>query len=387
VTAPIWSAGFRPFFWLAALNAVGSMATWLAYLSGLAIPTQGWPPQTLHAHEMLFGTVAPAIAGFLLTAVPNWTSTPPLRGRPVMALAGLWLAGRLALALGDVLAREVVLAIDVAFLHVLAAVVGLPIVRSRKLRNLSVVALILGLAAANLAMHLGLIAGDALVMRGGGLAAVYLGVFLVLVIAGRIVPLFTRNALRRSGVEVVVESNARVGAAALAATGLAFAVDVARPASALGPWLALASAVLLVLRQLSWRPRLALGRPILWVLHVGHAWVAVGLACRAAAALGGALPPSAILHAFTAGAMGSMILGMMTRVSLGHTGRPVEASRLTVVAYVMVVAATFVRVFGAGWVPALSLATYPLSGAAFATGFAIFAIEFTPILWRPRVDA
>ncbi|MDH4017387.1 MAG: NnrS family protein, partial [Actinomycetota bacterium] len=199
--------------------------------------------------------------------------------------------------------------------------------------------------------------------------------------------LFTRNALRRSGVEAAIESNVRVGAIALTVAGIAFALDLASPGSALGAWLALAAAPLLIARQLYWQPRYALGRPILWVLHVGHAWVAVGFACHAASVLGGMMPLSAALHAFTSGAMGCMILGMMTRVSLGHTGRPVEASALTTVAYVAVIAAALVRVFGVAFAPAASLFAYQLSGAAFAAGYAIFVLEFTPILWRARTDA
>lgn len=387
VVAPIWSAGFRAFFWLGALNVVASLATWVAYLSGVAIPTQGWPPNSLHAHEMIFGTVAPIVAGFLLTAVPNWTGTPPLRGRPVMALVALWFAGRVAVALGDVLPRELVLAIDVAFLPVLAVVVGVPIVRSRKPRNYGVVALLMGLAAANLVMHMGLLSSDALAMRSGGMASAYLGVFLVLIIAGRIVPMFTRNALRNSGIGIAVESNVRVGALALTAAGLSFTLELASPGNIVGAWIALAAAPLLIMRQLAWRPGHVLGRPILWVLHIGHAWVAVGFACHAAAVLWAVMPLSAALHAFTSGALGCTILGMMTRVSLGHTGRPVQASTLTTIAYVAVIAATCVRVFGAGFAPAHALLAYQLSGAAFAAGYAIFAVEFTPVLWRARADA
>ena len=386
VTAPLWSAGFRAFFWLAALNVVASLATWVAFLSGAAIPVQGWPPQSLHAHEMIYGTVVPVIAGFLLTAVPNWTSTPPLRGRPVMALVALWFAGRMALALGDFLPREAVLVIDVAFLPVLAAVVGVPIVRARKPRNLPVVALLLGLALANFAMHRGLIAHDALLMRNGAIASVYLAIFLVLLISGRIVPLFTRNALRKSGLSAAVEPNTTVGALALTAAGFAFVFDLASPGSVPGAWMALVTAPLLIARQLFWGPAYTAGRPILWVLHAGHAWIAVGFACQAAAVLWSAIPLSSALHAFTAGALGCIMLGMMTRVSLGHTGRPVKASALTIVAYTCVIGAAGVRVFGGALAPAMLLEVYQLSGVAFALGYAIFAAEFTPVLWGGRAD-
>jgi len=384
---PFWSAGFRAFFWLGALNAVASLATWLGFLSGIAIATQGWPPQSLHAHEMLHGTVVPAIAGFLLTAVPEWTGTAALRGRPVAALVGLWMMGRVGLVLGGALPQGVVLLLDVAFLPVLAVAVGGPIVRSGKSRNLPVVLVLVALAAANAVMHVALMRSDGTMMRVGVYGSVYLAVLLMLLISGRIVPLFTRNALARSGIELDVRGNPRVGGLALGASALALTIDLASPNSPLGAAAALLAAPLLLARQMFWKPRHAWRRPMLWILHAGHAWIAIGLACHGVAVLARTLSPSAALHAFTAGAMGCMILGMMTRVSLGHTGRPIEASQLTVLAYLAVVLAGALRVFGPAVAPGHALLIYQLSGTAFAAGYLAFAVEFTPILWRPRAPS
>ncbi len=386
MNAPLWSAGFLIFFWLGALNAAASLATWMAFLSGLGIGTQGWPAQSLHAHEMLHGTVVPVIAGFLLTAVPNWSGTAALRGAPLGGLVALWLVGRVALVSADVLPRVLVALLDGAFLPVLAVVIGTPIVRSRKVRNIPIVLVLFALGAANGAMHIGLMRSEATLLRAGVYASVYLVVFLILIISGRVVPLFTRNALRSSGLDVDVQGDRRIGALALCAAGLALALDLATPGSSAGGAAALAAAPLLAARQGFWKPHHVLRRPILWILHVGHAWIAIGFACHSAAVLAGALPQSAALHAFTAGAMGCMILGMMTRVSLGHTGRPVEASRLTVAAYAAVVFAALVRVFGPSFAPLHVLPLFLVSGTAFAAAYLVFAIEFTPILWRARID-
>ncbi len=380
-SAPFWSAGFRAFFWLGALNVPASMATWLAFLSGVEVATQGWPAQSLHAHEMLHGTVVAAIAGFLLTAVPNWTSTNPLRGGAVMALVVLWLAGRVALALGDVLPGSVVLAIDVSFLPVLACVVGWPIVRSRKPRNLAVVGVLLVLAVANVAMHVALGNGQGLWMRWGVYGSVYAVVLLMLIIAGRIVPLFTRNALARDGVKLAIQGNPAVGAAALGTTVAALAIELVEPGSPASAWLALLAAPLLLARQVIWKPWHALPRPILWILHLGHAWIAVGLACHGVAILTGRIPLTAALHAFTAGAMGCLILGMMTRVSLGHTGRPIEASPLTVLAYVAVAGSAALRIFWPVLDPMQTLLAYQVSGSLFAGAYLLFLVAYTPVLW------
>ncbi len=386
MSAPLWSVGFRVFFWLGAVNAVASLATWLGFLSGLAIGTQGWPPHSLHAHEMLHGTVVPAIAGFLLTAVPNWCATTPLRGAPLAGLAALWLIGRVGLASADFLPRGFVALLDVAFLPALAVVVGIPIVRSRKARNIAVLLVLLALAAGNALMHVALMQSNVSLLRAGLYASVYLAVFLILIIGGRVVPLFTRNALRREGLDIDVESNRQVGALALAATGLALVLDLVAPGATAGGIVALAAALLLAARQAFWKPFQTFGLPLVWILHVGHGWIAVGLACHGAAVLAAALPPSAALHCFTAGAMGCMILGMMMRVSLGHTGRPIVASRLAILAFVAVIFSALVRVFAPLLAPHYALLSFQLSGTAFAMGYLLFAIEFTPYLWRPRID-
>jgi uncharacterized protein involved in response to NO len=380
------SRGFRPFFLLAALNAAAAMVPWLYVLWGGAVPTQGWPAPTLHAHEMLYGTVVPVIAGFLLTAVPNWTNTTPISGRPLGGLVALWMAGRIALVLAGPVAPLVVAAVDVAFLPVLAAVVGLPIVRSGKLRNFPVVLVLLGLALANAAIHYGLRAPHAAALRTGTTGTVYLVVMLMLIISGRIVPLFTRNALSRSGLDVSVSTPPVVGGLALATALIALALDLAQPRSELAAWLALAAAPLLLARQGFWQPLRVVGEPMLWILHLGHAWLALGFALHGLSALSGQLVGAGALHAFTAGAMGTLILGVMPRVALGHTGRPIVASPATIAMFMLVILGAVLRVAGALSTGPSYRPTVLAGGTLWTSAWLVFCVVYWRTLLGPRVE-
>ena len=380
------SRGFRLFFLFGALNAFASMMPWLYVLAGGAVPTQGWPPHTLHAHEMLYGTVVPAIAGFLLTAVPNWTQTAPVVGPRLGGLLVLWLAGRIALVLAGPVAPVFVATIDLAFLPVLAAAVGLPILRARKPRNLPVVGVLLGLAAANAAIHFGLQAHDPSTIRAGIFSAVYLVVVLMLIISGRIVPLFTRNALARQGVGATVSTPRAVGAAAVAAAVTALALDILEPRSEASAWAALAAAPLLFARQSGWQPTKILRQPMLWILHLGHAWIAVGFALHALSILSGWFVGAGALHAFTAGAMGTLILGVMPRVALGHTGRPIAASPAIVVMFALVTAGALLRVLGAVSAGPLYRPAVLVGGSLWSAAWLVFCVAFWRVLLGPRVD-
>jgi uncharacterized protein involved in response to NO len=378
--------GFRPFFLLAAVNAWASMLPWLYVLGGGAVPTQGWPPQTLHAHEMIYGTVVPVIAGFLLTAVPNWTSTARVRGPRLIALVLLYVAGRLALVLAGPLAPSWVAAIDVAFLPVLAAFIAAPILRKRNWRNLPVVGVVLGLAVANSAIHRGLALGDGAMMRDGTWGAVYLIVGLMLVISGRITPLFTRNALRAKGAEVEIVSRRPVGAVALSVAGMAMLADWIEPRSQLAAGLGLAAFPLLLARQSGWGSLWTLKTPMLWILHLGHVWLAIGFAFLGLSNAFGIGIGAAALHAFTAGAMGTLILGMMPRVTLGHSGRPIEASRITVVLFLCVIVGALIRTLGAAGPVAGYRPSILLGGGLWTMAWFLFTVAYWRIL-VPRKTA
>jgi uncharacterized protein involved in response to NO len=378
----LFSHGYRPFFLLAALNAWASMLPWLYTLSGGSVPTQGWPPQTLHAHEMIFGTVAAVIAGFLLTAVPNWTSTTPVSGRPLLGLVLLYLAGRIALVFSEQLGATSSAMIDVLFLAAIAIFVGVPILKTRNRRNFPVIAVLIGLALANAAMHAGLARSDHAMLRAGTHSCVYLVVVMMMIIAGRVVPAFTGNALRRNGVEALVSNRRILGPLAIAAALAALLSDLMRPGSVLAASLALVAAPLLLVRQSGWQSGKTLGQPMLWILHVGHAWLAIGFACLGVSGLFGIGIGAAAIHAFTAGAMGTLMLAMMPRVTLGHMGRPIEATPATVWMFALVIAGAGVRVVGASGPSALYLPGILLGGALWTGAWMLFSVNYSKLLFE-----
>lgn len=378
----LFSQGYRPFFLLAAFNAWASMLPWLYMLSGGSVPTQGWPPQTLHAHEMIFGTVAAVIAGFLLTAVPNWTSTTRVSGRPLLGLVLLYLAGRIALVFSQQLGAAWSAAIDVSFLPALAIFVGKPILQTRNRRNLPIVAVLVGLALANAAMHAGLARSDHAMLRAGTYSCVYLIVVLMIIISGRVVPAFTRNALRRSRVEAPVSNRTVVGPLSIAAAVTALLADLISPGSVIAAALALVAAPLLLVRQSGWQFGKTLGQPMLWILHIGHVWLAIGFGCLGVSGIFGVGIGAAAIHAFTAGAMGTLMLAMMPRVSLGHMGRPIEATPATVSMFALVIAGALVRVVGASGPSTLYQPGILLGGGLWTAAWILFSFNYSKLLFE-----
>ncbi len=383
----VFSAGFRPFFLLAACNAWVSMLPWLALLSGTAVPTQGWPPHTLHAHEMLYGTVVPVIAGFLLTAVPNWTKSEPVRGARLVGLVLLYLAGRLVLVLAGTLDALTVAIVDVAFLPVLAWFVGEPIVRMRLWRNVPVVFVLLGLGVANAVVHFGLATGNAGFLRMGTHGAVYFVVILMLVISGRIIPAFTRNALYDRDRAARISSARRAGALAFACGGLGMLTQLISPGHVVVAPLADFAGVFVLLRMRGWQGFATWRQPMLWVLHIGHLWIALGFLLLGMSAHFGIGIGAAALHGFTAGAMGTLMLGMMARVTLGHTGRSIEADGATVVAFVCVIAGAAFRILGGLGPVAMYRSSMLLGGALFSLAWFVYTVAYAGKLVGPRPDA
>lgn len=325
--AIVLAYGFRPFFLLTGASAALLVAAWIGVLfAGLPLPI-GVSPVAWHAHEMLFGVVPAAIAGFLLTAMPNWTGAAPLTGRGLLALLVLWLAGRLAMAAGAWLPALLVAIVDLGFLAVLAAYLAQVLLRHGNRRNLVLVALLLALAFANLAGHLdyaGLWPSGA---RIGQVLALDLLAVLMLVIGGRITPAFTANWLRQQGRDPsCVVTSPTLDQVALISAALVVVADLLTAWPAVGALAAGVAALANGYRLWSWRGWIAAREPLLWVLHVGIAWVVLALALKALT-LVLALPASAWMHAMGTGAAGTLLLGVMTRVALGHTGRALRLPR------------------------------------------------------------
>jgi uncharacterized protein involved in response to NO len=380
----ILNYGFRPFFFMAGLSAVFGMAFWLAEVTGLLSVPSVFSPLTWHAHEMLFGYAVAAIAGFLLTAIPNWTGRLPLHGSPLLVLVLLWLGGRFAVAMSTVIGAWTAAAIDLAFLAVLLFVVGREIVAGKNFRNVPMLAAIGALLVANALMHSEpLDIGDFAAI--GWRLAVGVATLLITLIGGRIVLSFTRNWLAKRPAGGMPAPFGRFDQITLAATIAALVCWVAfRGADAATALLALA-AVLNFVRLCRWRGYRAIKDPLVFILHVGYAWVPLGLALLAVAQSPQWLPESAAVHGLTAGAIGTMTLAVMTRATRGHTGRPLHADAGTTIVYVVVTMSSITRITASMW-PALYNPLLWTAGAAWIAAFSGFLVLYGPMLLSPRPD-
>jgi uncharacterized protein involved in response to NO len=377
---PILQYGFRPFFVLAALHAGLAIPLWLwVYKSGFTI---GGPFQAMewHAHEMLFGYLGAVIAGFILTAVPNWTGRLPLSGAPLAGLVSLWLVGRLATAV--VGAPLGAMLLDLAFPAALAAAVWREVVAGRNWRNAPVAAMLTFFALASATHHLEVMG----FVADGTAARLAIGVtaMLIALIGGRIVPSFTRNWLARTGSERLPASFGLPDKAALLTTGAAMLAWIVLPfLSATGVLLSVAG-VLLGIRLVRWAGLRTMREPILIILHLGYGWLASALLLLGLSILLPELiPASSAVHAFTAGAVGTMTLAVMTRASLGHTGREIRADRWTVAIYAAVTLGAALRV-AAPLLPDLYLTLLGAGGGLWSLAFLLFAVRYGPILLRRR---
>jgi uncharacterized protein involved in response to NO len=378
---------FRPFFLLAGVSSVVLVALWLGILRGVA-PPPSWPdPFLWHAHEMLFGFAASAIAGFLLTSIPVWTGRSALTGVTLAALASLWLLGRIAVFVATSLPSAwMALLVDVGFFASLAGWSGLVIYGSRSKRNYAFPLLLMTLAISNALTHLGALG----IVPWAGTVGLRLGlgcvVLLISILGGRLVPLFTLAALQRQGQPVEIEPSPwadRASSPLIAAFFVGFAFW---PHSMATAGVALAAAVATVLRSRGWHLRASLRDPLLWSMHFAYLWIPLGLGAFALAALSPRVSPSIAIHALTVGAVGGMILAIMTRVALGHTGRAMVAPPGMALGYALVAVAALIRTLGLVLLPDRSAGLLMMSGGAWMLGFGIFLVVYAPMLARPRID-
>ncbi|MDH5491603.1 MAG: NnrS family protein [Myxococcales bacterium] len=393
--AILLAAGFRPLFLLAALWAIAPTLLWLgAYAGGLDLPVA---PDALrwHAHEMLYGFALAGVGGFLLTAVPNWTKTPPPRGAALGALCAAWILGRGAMLASAALPAALVAGLDLLFIPGLAMLLSPPIMRSRNRRNYIFPVLLGVLFATNSLGHLDTMG----IVQGAHRLGLHLGIGVVLlmivIVGGRIVPAFTRNALRKAGASAEPRSRKSTGKLDVIVCGAALLAE----ALSLDPWIVTISAAsamaILGWQLLGWQSRRTLHDPLLWSLHAGYLALVLGFAAQsvaAAQAIGAPLAASAILlpstalHVFTSGAIGIMLLSVMSRAALGHTGRPLRASRSMALAYLLVIAGASLRVLIPWLAPAQGLLGVIAGGAFWSLGFAIYLWAYLPILLTPRAD-
>jgi uncharacterized protein involved in response to NO len=374
-TFSLWALAFRPFYLLAAALAVIAIPVWaVAFSGGLQLPIPGmwW-----HAHEMIFGFAAAVIIGFLFTAGRNWTGLDTPTDGLLAMLAGLWLAGRLAMAFGSGVWVAVV---DIAFLPVAAVLLLRVLVKAKSKRNYFVGVLPGLLALANLVFHLAVLQ----VIDADPLMAMHLALGLIVVletiIGGRVIPMFTFNGIR--GIKQWRDK--RVDWAAAIATGVALLLW----ATGAGTWAApvsIIAALLQAVRVGGWNPWATRKVSLLWVLHLSYMWIPIGLALIGLAQLG-VLPRTAGIHALAIGATGGLIIGMITRTALGHTGRMLVAGPMETAAYVLVQLAVLIRVLTVVAIPAAAVGGIHAAATVWSLGFLLYLWRYTPFLLRARVD-
>jgi uncharacterized protein involved in response to NO len=375
--------GFRPFFLFAALYAGLAVPLWLAVYAW-GIPLSGcFAGSAWHAHEMIFGYVGAVVAGFILTAIPNWTGRLPLSGMPLAGLVALWAVGRFASALIPWPLPAMVL--DLAFPAALTLAVWREVTAGRNWRNAPVAAMLSLFGLANLLHHA---EGFGIISEGFGIRLALAAItMLMTLIGGRIVPSFTRNWLVKQGTKILPAEFGLLDKTALLATAAAMLCWVVVPQERLAGLVIVLAGLLVAARLMRWAGRRTFREPILAVLHLGYGWLAVALVLLGLAiglpdlALG-----SSALHALTAGAIGTMTLAVMTRASLGHTGRTVAADKWTLAIYAAVTLGALLRVV-APLTGNLYLHVLVCGGALWSAAFLLFAIRYAPILCGPRLSS
>jgi uncharacterized protein involved in response to NO len=373
---PVWALGFRPFYLLGAGFAALAVPLWLAqYVGWLSWPHGGlgW-----HAHEMVYGMAMAVIVGFLFTAGRNWTNLWTPRGAHLAFLGALWLAGRGAMLAAPALAAAVV---DLLFLPLAAWPLYRVLRQSGNKRNLFLVFLLGLLTLANALFHAATLGWIAISPLAPVHAAILVIVVIEAVIGGRVIPMFTNNGAPGSN-PVVRPRHDRVALGLTVAASVAYVL--ALPAAIVAA-LMMSAACAMLLRLAGWRPQRTLQVPLLWILHMGYAWIAIGFALLALAALGVG-SASAGFHALAVGSMAGLVIGMMTRTTLGHTGRMLKAGRVEALMYALIQAGAVLRVLAqflpAGWRNGALLA----SGACWSLSFLLFLLAYAPYLWRARID-
>ncbi|MES2019084.1 MAG: NnrS family protein [Pseudomonadota bacterium] len=374
---PVWALGFRPFYLLAAALAVLVVPLWLMqYLGWTGIVANvglAW-----HMHEMVFGMAIAVVVGFLFTAGRNWTGLPTPTGRHLAALALVWVAGRVAMLLAPPLLAALV---DLLFLPLAAWPLYRVLRDSGNKRNMFLIGLLGMLTLANALFHAASMRWIALSPITPIHAAILVIVIIESVIGGRVIPMFTSNGA--PGVKPVVRPrHDQIALAVVASAGLAWVFGAPGPLSAA---LSLLAACAVALRLAGWKSHRTLRVPLLWILHLSYAWIPVGFVLLALAALGYGLPSTAF-HALAVGSMAGLIIGMMTRTTLGHTGRVLKAGRFEAAMYVLIQLGAVSRVLAAFVPSQWRAAALVVSGLCWSAAFALYLFVYTPYLMRARVD-
>lgn len=370
---PILRQPFRPLFLCAALAASLGILAWALFLYLGWLPAASLPPLEWHGHEMLFGFAGALVAGFTLTAVSDWTKLATFTPASLVLLVAVWLAARVLFLIPTHVPYVATAVIDCAFFALLLVMIARPILKSHNRRNYFLIGLLSAFTLADVVFHLS-VTGLLHVPASRVLFWVIdLFAVLMLAIGGRVIPFFTSRRLSN----VTIRHYRWLDWCVNGGAALLVLIDIVLPGSPALGVISLVVAALVLLRWGNWQPWKTGREPMLWVLHLGYLWLAAGLALRGAALVSGALPEITALHAITVGALGSLSIGMMTRVALGHTGRDMRAGPFMTTAFILVSVAAVLRLINT---PAL----LPVAGVLWALAFAIFFIRFVPVMFTPR---
>lgn len=377
---PVFALGFRAFFALAGLFALILITLWTSIFDSSLVTDNYYPSTYWHAHEMLFGYSIAVIAGFLLTAVKNWTGIQTVQGNKLAALCLLWVYGRVVPFYSELLPDSLIALIDFSFLPLLAYFVAKPIIESGNLKNLFFIALLLLMTIGNGLIHAEILGFTSSAEQGFNVVVMII-LMIILVIAGRVFPFFTERGIKG----IVAIRNPVIDIAAIASSGLVFILLVFNVSGLFLTIVAIAAVITNFIRVAGWYVQKIWYVPLLWVLYMGYAWIMVGFGFVALSSLS-IVPSSLATHAFTVGGIGVLTLGMMARVSLGHTGRAMKASNTIAIAFVLINLAALFRVL----MPAIVADWYSsfllISTYLWLAAFSLFVFIYMPILSSARVD-
>ena len=380
--SPILQNSFRSFFIVAGIWATLTVPFWILNYFGLLIVADNFDILLWHQHEMLYGFIAAAITGFILTAIPNWTGRLPIKNKPLGFLVFLWIVGRIGFLTITIFDVKVTALMDLPFLIVLVLVILREIVSGKNWRNLPVIILISLFTLGNILVHLQLLDVIESAELGIRLSIFVLSILLAL-IGGRIVPSFTRNWLSQNQVNRFPSGAGIFDKVCLVSLVVFVVAQIITPYHQLTSLLALLAGLLHGIRLIRWKVWLTLSEPLIWILHVGYMWLSVALVLIGLAGLTDFVPYTSSYHALTIGAFSTMILGVMTRVSLGHTGRTLKATFGTTTIYVFITIASVLRVSESFLNDSRNL-ILSFSGIFWTLSFALFVFIYFPILTQPR---
>ena len=383
---PLLRLGFRPFFLSGALFSLVAITLWLLMYKGTISLTPLGGGYWWHIHEMVFGFGCAIVAGFLLTAVQNWTGARGAQGNTLLGLFLLWLAARVLVLFPDLLGGLLTTLVDLSFLPAIAIVLAKPILAIKQYRNLFFVPLLALFTVANLEMHLALYYPDTFNIAHAGYAGVMLVTFLMSVMAGRVAPMFTANGTQtEKATPIAWLDKATNGSLAIVMLSLLLEPVVGFSSMFFGVSLIIAG-TFQTFRWLRWRPWITLNVPLLWSLHAAMKFISFGLIILGLSYLIPEVPSNHVWHLLTIGGIGGLILAMISRVSLGHTGRPLQPPKAMTAAYLFISLAALIRTFGPWGLPEKTLLFIDISGAFWLAAFAIFVFTYGPMLVSARKD-